>query len=158
MTRACVYRVFDSEGTLLYVGCTINLPQRLELHSHRSWWYCKSHRVTTEWFDDRKDALREEARAIYTEAPAHNVRGVCNEVELPPDAAYGERVAQATRIAIGKAGSSLSEIARETGLPFTTLQRELNNPRFLNVQQLDIIARYLNIPVTQLTVMPERAA
>lgn len=158
MTRACVYRVFDAYGSLLYVGCTTNLSQRMSHHAARSDWYCKTDRITTEWFDERRDALREEARAIFTESPAHNVRGLCKEVQLPSDASYPERVAQAVRIAIGQAGSSLSEIARETYIPFATLQRELSNPRYLNVQQLDLIARHLGVAVEQFTSPGRRVA
>lgn len=69
-----VYRCFDAEDRLIYVGCTRDLNTRRLAHSHNSWWYPQmvSHRVTI--YPDRETALRVERGAIIFEQPLWNVR------------------------------------------------------------------------------------
>lgn len=70
----CVYRLYDVAGTLLYVGVAHDFDIRFKQHAqHKSWWPQVAHRDVT-WFDNRLDALYEEARAIAVECPVHNDR------------------------------------------------------------------------------------
>lgn len=67
-----VYRMFDAEGALLYVGCTAQWPLRLDQHRvGRPWWQDVA-TVTIESFPSREDALDAESRAIEVEHPLHN--------------------------------------------------------------------------------------
>lgn len=69
-----VYRLFDSEGQLLYVGCSDQPWRRVSGHSHRSWGD-RIATVTREAYASRLDALDAEAAAILAEQPAFNVNG-----------------------------------------------------------------------------------
>lgn len=75
-----VYRMFNLDGALLYVGISDDPKRRFAQHAHdKGWWYLVV-RWTVEWYPDRASAAAEEARAIVDEAPAYNVAGVPTEV------------------------------------------------------------------------------
>jgi hypothetical protein len=67
-----LYRHFDTEGRLLYVGISLSTVSRLSQHKDTSEWFAAISRVTVERFPTRKDALLAEAAAIATEAPSYN--------------------------------------------------------------------------------------
>jgi len=80
----CVYRFYDAEGRLLYVGVTYSPAMRFREHARRDWW-ADAVRNTIVWHDRRADALAEEARAIATEGPLHNIAGVDAEDQPLPE-------------------------------------------------------------------------
>lgn len=67
-----LYRLFDAEGKLLYVGASVNAPGRLETHRRDKSWWPEVARATFEHFETRHLAIVEEARAIDTEEPKYN--------------------------------------------------------------------------------------
>ena len=69
---AQLYRCFDAEGNLLYVGATKNVFQRIVEHKSQSYWSRYVTRVEIQHFDSRKEALAAEAVAITLENPKHN--------------------------------------------------------------------------------------
>jgi predicted GIY-YIG superfamily endonuclease len=69
---AYVYRAFDAEGLLLYVGCTKNVATRLVQHRSQSTWTPYLDHYTSEFYPDRESALAAEAEAIRTERPFFN--------------------------------------------------------------------------------------
>lgn len=71
----CVYRHFDDQGRLLYVGTSIDLPNRTGGHRRSKHWFHEVHKTTEQWFDDHQEALAAERAAIRDEAPAYNVKG-----------------------------------------------------------------------------------
>lgn len=72
--RTALYRHFDAEGALLYVGISLSAVQRLSQHKSGSKWFEQIRRVTIEWHDSREKALRAEATAISQENPRHNLQ------------------------------------------------------------------------------------
>ena len=70
----CVYRFYDAEDRLLYVGVTDAPGTRFADHRRKSWWKLAV-RNTIVWHDRRRDALVEEASAIANERPIHNTAG-----------------------------------------------------------------------------------
>lgn len=68
-----VYRCYDSEDRLLYVGVSRDPSPRQTIHknSKRSPWSDRVVRVTEEWYSNRCDALIAERRATLTEAPEY---------------------------------------------------------------------------------------
>lgn len=66
-----VYRVFDAEDRLLYIGRTWHPWRRFAGHK-RSPWMSYAHRVDWEFVGDYEDAKRAEARAILHEHPIYN--------------------------------------------------------------------------------------
>lgn len=75
-----VYRLYDADDRLLYVGVSNLAERRLRCHSFKpptgsKWWpavaYC-----TLEFFPIYHQALEAERAAIRDERPVHNRRGV----------------------------------------------------------------------------------
>lgn len=73
--RTALYRFYDVDDCLLYVGITDNPRARFKQHAaHKSWWGKVSMREI-EWLDSRHEAEVAELTAIYRERPLHNVHG-----------------------------------------------------------------------------------
>lgn len=73
MSGVALYRIFDADGRLLYVGVSENPLRRLRQHHVGSRWFRGvAVRTEIEWHQSRKAALAAEAEAIRTEAPVHN--------------------------------------------------------------------------------------
>ena len=70
----CLYRHFDSEGALLYVGISLSAIERLRKH-RESKRFDKIATVTIERFKTRELALNAERIAIRDEDPKFNVEG-----------------------------------------------------------------------------------
>lgn len=78
--QTALYRHFDADGCLLYVGISLNAVQRLSQHSD-SPWAQDIRNVTVEMHPTRQGALTAEAEAIRVERPLHNHQG--SEVYRP---------------------------------------------------------------------------
>lgn len=74
-----VYRCFDAEGRLIYVGCTVELTARRRWHEIQSPWWPEVAEIRTEKFADITKAHIAEARAIRSERPLYNKRLQRNE-------------------------------------------------------------------------------
>lgn len=72
-TPTALYRHFDDEGRLLYVGISLSPTYRLSQHRVSSAWFVRISRVEVEWFDDRGSAMAAEKHAIKSEKPEYNV-------------------------------------------------------------------------------------
>lgn len=70
-----VYRCFDSDGALLYIGSSGCVAVRLATHRSSTPWWPDVDRVEVEAHDDVLSARRAEARAIATEQPRLNKVG-----------------------------------------------------------------------------------
>lgn len=71
-----VYRCYDAEDRLIYIGATsTTVPKRMRVHkrSNPEVW-TQTVRWTTEDYPDRESALNAEANAIYREMPPLNYR------------------------------------------------------------------------------------
>jgi predicted GIY-YIG superfamily endonuclease len=68
-----LYRMFDADGCLLYVGISSNIIRRFA--NHRQWrdWWNDVHTITVENFPTSTEAAEHEKVAILTEYPRHNV-------------------------------------------------------------------------------------
>lgn len=68
-----LYRLYDVEGTLLYVGISTNPKARFIQHAlYKSWWPSVD-RTSVSWLEvTRQEALAIEAAAIRDEEPVHN--------------------------------------------------------------------------------------
>lgn len=74
MKRTALYRHYDAEGRLLYVGISDCLSARDKQHVATSRWHEQVARTETEWHPSRDEALDCERRAIINEVPQHNVQ------------------------------------------------------------------------------------
>lgn len=70
--RTALYRHFDADGQLLYVGITHSPAKRNLQHSKKSNWFGEVAQSNVEWFSSRGDAEAEERRVIRAEKPVHN--------------------------------------------------------------------------------------
>ncbi|BAL87347.1 putative regulatory protein [Actinoplanes missouriensis 431] len=71
-----VYRLFSTEGGLLYVGMGDGFT-RIKAHLRKKPWRAEIDptRTQVEWFGTRAEAARQETQAIRTEAPRYNIAG-----------------------------------------------------------------------------------
>lgn len=69
-----LYRFFNAEGALLYVGISVNLPSRLSAHINEKEWWHEVVQVTVEMLPDRGAALKAEKLAIGAERPLYNIQ------------------------------------------------------------------------------------
>lgn len=74
MKRCELYRHFDKNGQLLYVGIAWTSVERL-MNGHRSnsHWFNDIVRIEIERFETREDARKAELEAIDKEKPVHNI-------------------------------------------------------------------------------------
>lgn len=72
---AAVYRHYDADGVLLYVGMAVQ-PRSSQMQHARSWggswWFDRVVRITVEWYRTRGEAYDAKLAAIKTEQPLHN--------------------------------------------------------------------------------------
>ena len=80
-----LYRHFDAEGRLLYVGISASAVQRLAAHKIKAPWASQISKVTVDHFATRPDALFAEQVAIRLEAPLHNIKGATGTINIPED-------------------------------------------------------------------------
>lgn len=72
--KTALYRHFDHDGALLYVGISLSAVARLRQHMDVSHWSNEISRVDVQWFGTRAEAMDAERRAVQDEAPVHNMR------------------------------------------------------------------------------------
>lgn len=73
MTTTTLYRFFDADDRLLYVGITGRSVARWAEHSKSKPWWPQVVRTTVEHHADRAAALEAERAAIKVERPEHNI-------------------------------------------------------------------------------------
>ena len=86
-----LYRHFDADGQLLYVGISMSAWGRCATHMRRSGWSGQSVRMTIQHFPNRADAKAAETLAITTENPLWNVKEMLWQVEKPASQGGEER-------------------------------------------------------------------
>lgn len=69
-----LYRAYDVEGDLLYVGVARDFHKRLLTHRQDSLWYPRADRWVLEEYDTRAEVLDAEVRAIRSEEPRFNIQ------------------------------------------------------------------------------------
>lgn len=73
--EAALYRYFDKNDRLLYVGISKSAPARLAQHIGVSHWAYQITRVNIEKYPNRAAARAAELQAIKNENPVHNIEG-----------------------------------------------------------------------------------
>lgn len=71
--KTALYRHFDADGQLLYVGISNDALRRLLQHKARAGWYQQIVRVDVQWLGSRELAIAAEADAIRRESPTWNI-------------------------------------------------------------------------------------
>lgn len=88
---AFVYTIWGFGRTPLYIGCTTNLPRRLNQHRTQRHWWPEVKRIDLAWYADVEEAFSVELTQIDLLRPWHNVAGnpryPCAElIDGPPTA------------------------------------------------------------------------
>lgn len=68
-----LYRLYDRDGQLLYIGVTDNVLRRWKEHSKEKFWWDQVHTFTKEEYPDRSSVENAERLAIKTESPTYNI-------------------------------------------------------------------------------------
>lgn len=68
-----LYRHYKTDGTLLYIGISVNVAARLAGHKTHSKWFKDIATIKIEHFDNPSDARKAEKAAIISEKPLFNV-------------------------------------------------------------------------------------
>ena len=69
-----LYRHFDKDDVLLYVGISLSAINRLQQHRDHSGWFADIARVDIVPFDSRVQVLEAERAAIKEECPVYNMQ------------------------------------------------------------------------------------
>jgi predicted GIY-YIG superfamily endonuclease len=80
--KTTLYRYFDSEDRLLYVGITKNIFDRQNAHAKTQPWWHEVNKATFEHLDSREEALSCETEVIAREFPKYNKSGPTIDPEL----------------------------------------------------------------------------
>lgn len=70
--KTAVYRHYDADGALLYVGLSRNPLKRWGQHKALALWFYDISRIEIQWFDSREEASDAEIRAVKSERPIFN--------------------------------------------------------------------------------------
>lgn len=69
----CVYKHYDTDGRLLYIGSTRKFPSRTMEHEAASRWYRLVAQIKIEKFESMSDALARERELIELKKPPFNI-------------------------------------------------------------------------------------
>lgn len=129
--QTTVYRLFDAQGQLLYIGTTADPQERWAQHGRERLWWSSVVRATVEWYDTRTEALAVEREAIRSECPLHNDKATEREAVFPHAQMHGttpetllRRAATEHRKALDKLAITVDRAAR-SGLTASAIGRSL---------------------------------
>lgn len=146
MTQS-LYRAYDSDDTLLYVGITCQGPARLDTHRRTSGWWDDVSYIIVEHSDDRRTVDQAETVAINTENPIHNV---AKSLRLRPHGTPANSL-RLIREARGWSREALAEKAGTAALTILRYEIRGSNPAFSTVVSW---AKALGVPVEDLVAAP----
>lgn len=69
-----LYRAFDAQGVLLYVGLTVDLASRISVHRSTQPWWPEVAGITSERHPDYATVRAAELAAIQSELPKYNLQ------------------------------------------------------------------------------------
>lgn len=94
MRRSTVYRVFDGDDRLIYVGVTLSRTRFDQLRCGSNWW-AEADRIALQHFATWEEAVEAEQAAILAEHPRYNVfrgRASIDNVKIKANAMKRQRV------------------------------------------------------------------
>ena len=93
--KCALYRQYDGESRLLYVGISTNIVGRQAQHMRGSLWSDQIACITVAWFDDVGEAAEAEKEAIVSESPLYNIRKPSAKGAKATDDAWRQRLSDA---------------------------------------------------------------
>ena len=70
-----VYRIFDHDGRLIYVGCSHDPETRMATHRHTMWWAPQIARIKIKVYPNKDAGHDAEREIIRAEKPRWNLKG-----------------------------------------------------------------------------------
>lgn len=123
---AAVYRLWDTDGNLLYIGSAYDPEERCKAHRSKPWWPSVVRR-TEEWHSTRGEAYAEEMKAIAVEGAKYNQMGAPGYTTPQTDAVKQRNALAKTRGKLISEGYSVKndirEAAREAGYSPREIER-----------------------------------
>jgi predicted GIY-YIG superfamily endonuclease len=112
-----VYRIYDAQDRLLYVGVSADFDARFRNHKSRAAWAPDYQRHELTWYPDRWQAESAEVAAIMSENPQYNVAGNRQPrpekpVRMTLDLTSAQHLALRTFVASAGAGGSAANVLR----------------------------------------------
>lgn len=89
-----LYRFFNVDGELLYIGITRNPSSRFKSHQHEKSWFSEVTSSTMEHFTSWQELMDAELSAIRRESPKYNIAGTW-QPQPPPKSEIRLRQARA---------------------------------------------------------------
>jgi predicted GIY-YIG superfamily endonuclease len=74
VSNQTLYRFYDSENSLLYIGISINAYARAKTHQNTKEWWPEVAFIKLECFDSREFVQEAEKLAIQIEKPKYNIQ------------------------------------------------------------------------------------
>ena len=111
-----LYRHFDKDGALLYIGISGNPRGRLKNHTAASSWFHRVKKVEIETYEDRDIVKRAEIEAIQREKPLFNCQGARRAKPLGENKVYTESQFRAWGMVGGRKGGLIGGPARAKAL------------------------------------------
>lgn len=130
-----LYRLYDKDGALLYVGVAQSLLARMNQHRLNARWFRDVVRVDVQHFDNRGDALAAETEAIETENPRYNLADTGRTYAWD-----GSRLKKARE----RAGLTQVELAKRLGGSPTTVAKYEQNKAQPSIPVLVKLSGVLN--------------
>jgi transcriptional regulator with XRE-family HTH domain len=153
--RTALYRFYDIDDQLLYVGITDNIPARWEGHARNKRWWSDVVRKVVEWHDDREAAALAEIAAIVAERPLYNVvhvpgrRSEREETSAPLEVENGRppaaRFYDAVVSALASRGLNKLKLHELTGVARSTIDGWRTQTRPPYAEKILIVAEALGI-------------
>lgn len=108
---ASVYRLYDAEGTLLYIGSAYDPEHRCKSHSKQAWWPQVARR-TEEPCESRGAAYSAEMAAIVAERPRYNAMGPGYAQPVTPAVRQRNELASRRQKLVREAGQVRLNVSR----------------------------------------------
>lgn len=166
ITARAVYRIYDADDSLLYVGMSIQPRQRIHDHSAKEW-FSSADKVKIYWHKTKESALNAEAISIITSKPKFNKAYSLNRVRdvfLPTVSVKTLRVgkpkAKSLRLQDMKgtpmiytveelrkliAQNEIAEAARFCGMSYSTMWRIFNGQQEPKESTLIALKKYVEL-------------
>lgn len=147
-----VYRFYDADERLLYVGITFSLGLRFAQHERSSEWWRFQRSVKVAWRDSRTLAAAEELAAIRSEKPLYNKSGtrVPRPRRAPVDEGARKAIALEVRVEVARSGKSKREVREFLGISRQAAWQRMVGVTPFADEELHALAEFLGIPTSRL--------
>jgi predicted GIY-YIG superfamily endonuclease len=146
-----VYRFYDGEERLLYVGITFSLGLRFAQHERGSEWWRHQRSVKVVWRESRTLAAAEERAALRSEKPIHNKSGTrpqrTKRVRL--DEKARRAIATEVRAEVARSGKSKQQVREFLGISRQAAWQRMVGVTSFPDDELAELAEFLGIPVSR---------